>query len=113
MALKLKSFETENGILIPEGYFKFNNVSYITYLPDESDAVLVCDGSIYYNKETRNKGKQSLNIYISVQFACPDKTINLFEYGYNKLKELVNNSTIEELENIDINLKLLKDSTDC
>ena len=52
MALKLKSFETENGILVPEGYFKFNNVSYITYLPDESDAVLVCDGSIYYNKET-------------------------------------------------------------
>ena len=61
----------------------------------------------------RNKGKQSLNIYISIQLPCPDKTINLFEYGYNKLKELVNNSTIEELENIDINLKLLKDSTDC
>ena len=54
-----------------------------------------------------------MNIYISVQFPCPDKTINLFEYGYNKLKELVNNSTIEELENIDINLKLLKDATDC
>lgn len=113
MALKLKSFETENGILIPEGYFKLNNISYITYLPDESDAVLVCDGSIYYNKETRNKGKQSLDIYISVQFPCLDKTINLFEYGYNKIKELVNNSTIEELENIDINLKLLKDATDC
>ena len=54
-----------------------------------------------------------MNIYISIQFPCSDKTINLFEYGYNKLKELVNNSTIEELENIDINLKLLKDSTDC
>ena len=53
MALKLKSFETENGILIPEGYFKLNNISYITYLPD---------GKICQVKKQSQRKMNGLNI---------------------------------------------------
>lgn len=83
MALMVKKLALPCGIELTDVYFKINRLSY-----NDEDGKLYFAGAFYVSKETRDAGCQPVETGILCEVVdLPDKTINLYEFVYNYIKE--------------------------
>lgn len=131
MALQVKKLAMPYGVEFSDVYFKLNRLSY-----NDEDGKLYFAGAFYLNKESRESGLQPIESGILCEVIdLPDKTVNLYEYVYNHIKEQaikISEMSDEEImrinkeaeyagiENgsfitgmINVSYKLFKDAIDC
>lgn len=131
MALLVKSITMPYGVEFNDVYFKINRISY-----NDETKELYFAGAFYLNRATREQGLQPIeNGVLCEVINLEDKTVNIYEYVYNYIKEqaeAISQKTDEEiaLHNKQIqdasaenggpitglfnpNYKLFKDAIDC
>ena len=131
MALKVKALAMPYGVEFNNVYFKINRVSY-----NDENRELYFAGAFYLNEETRQQGLRPIeNGVLCEVITIEDKTVNLYEYIYNYIKQKaieVGEMTDEEIAEhnkavqaagmayngpitdlININYKIFIDAEDC
>lgn len=131
MALKVKALAMPYGVEFQDVYFKINRMSY-----NDENHELYFAGAFYLNEEARQNGLRPIeNGVLCEVMKIEDKTVNLYEYIYNYIKQKaieVGEMTDEEIaahnkeieaagmayngpitDLININYKIFIDAEDC
>lgn len=83
MGLLVKKLAMPFGVEFSDVYFKINRLSY-----NDEDGKLYFAGAFYVSQAARENGLQPLeNGILCEVIDLPDKTVNLYEYIYNFIKE--------------------------
>jgi len=83
MALIVKKLAMPYGVEFTDLYFKINRLSY-----NDENKELYFAGAFYLNKQAREDGLRPVeNGVLCEILTLEDKTVNLYEYVYNYIKE--------------------------
>lgn len=83
MGLLVKKLAMPFGVEFSDVYFKINRLSY-----NDEDGKLYFAGAFYVSQAAREDGLQPLeNGILCEVIDLPDKTVNLYEFIYNHIKE--------------------------